>query len=208
MNTLTHSSQAEKIQQYYQFQSKIYDLTRWAFLFGRRAIVNQAALPSQEIKSILELGSGTGHNLILLAKKFPNAQIIGIDVSEDMVQIARKATRNYPNIEIRCTSFSDTSLPTFDLILCSYVLTMINPGWDTWIAKVSDMLNPEGGVFAVVDFHNTRFKWFRNHMLSHNVMMEEHLLPKLSANFATKKLAINAPYLGLWQYISFVGQKK
>jgi S-adenosylmethionine-diacylgycerolhomoserine-N-methlytransferase len=92
--------QTERMNHYYQFQSQIYDLTRWTFLFGRKRVIRKIPVLSSDVKTILEVGCGTGRNLIALANRFPNATIVGLDISEDMVMKARKATKMYPNIVI------------------------------------------------------------------------------------------------------------
>ncbi|MEM1357475.1 MAG: methyltransferase domain-containing protein, partial [Bacteroidota bacterium] len=73
------------LSQYYQFQSRIYDLTRWSFLFGRKHLLASLPFRPTEPLQILEVGCGTGHNLLRLAKKYPEAEITGIDLSTDML---------------------------------------------------------------------------------------------------------------------------
>ena len=55
------------LQRYYHFQSVIYDLTRWSFLFGRRRLVQQL-ITSPPPHRILEIACGTGTNLRWLAQ--------------------------------------------------------------------------------------------------------------------------------------------
>ncbi len=73
-HTRTVTEQAQTMQRYYRLQSKIYDATRWTFLFGRKRIIRE--LPVLEQKAaleVLEVGCGTGYNLKRLALQFPNA---------------------------------------------------------------------------------------------------------------------------------------
>lgn len=77
------------IERYYQLHSRIYDATRWSFLFGRTAIlddIDAAGAPGR----ILEVGCGTGKNLVALAHRFPLASITGVDLSETMLEVARR----------------------------------------------------------------------------------------------------------------------
>ena len=79
--------QAEEMRRYYRFHSKIYDLTRWSFLFGRDRVIDR--IPEEVApKRILEIGCGTGRNLIRLARWFPEAAVTGIDVSDVMLRYA------------------------------------------------------------------------------------------------------------------------
>ena len=203
----TTLSQNEKLQQYYRFQSRIYDLTRWAFLFGRSKVLNKIPLLADDVNYILEVGCGTGRNLIKLAEKYPKAIIIGIDISEDMVEIASEATRMYPNIQVIRTAFPPDAVGKFDIVLMSYVLTMMNPGWEFWITAVNSLLKPRG-YFAVVDFHNSPFQWFKNHMKGHHVKMEGHVMESLRSNFKHFDYQIENAYFGCWSYFTFVGKSK
>ena len=77
------------LQQYYRVHAKIYDLTRWTFLFGRQEIltdVRNARTPAR----ILEIGCGTGKNLAQMARLFPQAELTGIDLADAMLAVARK----------------------------------------------------------------------------------------------------------------------
>jgi S-adenosylmethionine-diacylgycerolhomoserine-N-methlytransferase len=203
--TISENSQAEKLKSYYKFHSKIYDLTRWTFLFGRKNVLQY--VPKEiDIQKILEVGCGTGHNLILLAKKYPHANIIGIDISEDMVNKAKKATAHLPNITILQTPYPTDQYKEFDLILFSYLLTLLNPGWDFWMTAAQPLLSTTG-VVAVVDFHVSKFKWFRNHMANHNVRMEAHLLAPFQKNYQGIKEITKSAYFGIWEYFIFIGKK-
>lgn len=186
-------------------QSQIYDLTRWSFLFGRKKVIRNLLILATDAKEILEVGCGTGHNLILLTNRFPNAKIVGIDISEDMVEKARKATKMYPNIVIEHSPFP--SVRQFDIVLFSYALTMMNPGWDFWVSESAALLKPNGYI-AIVDFHRSRFRWFTKHMSNHHVKMEAHLLPEFQKSFKSFNVEIRKAYFGLWYYLIFVGKKK
>ncbi|MDZ7659193.1 class I SAM-dependent methyltransferase [Fodinibius sp.] len=72
MNNLSEIPVAEEhvknVAQYYQLHAPIYDATRWSFLFGRTKLIKQIpALPANA--QILEVGCGTGKNLIQLKKQ-------------------------------------------------------------------------------------------------------------------------------------------
>ena len=160
--TLPTIDQSLRMEQYYRLHSKIYDATRWSFLFGRRQIIDKVAAlrtPSH----ILEVGCGTGKNLVALGQTFPQAKIIGLDISESMLSVARKNLGSMTKrISLLCTSY-DQSLKlaqSFDLILFSYSLTMMNPGWDQAIEQAYHDL-ADDGLIAAVDFHNSRLTGFK-----------------------------------------------
>ncbi|MBK7870142.1 MAG: class I SAM-dependent methyltransferase [Saprospiraceae bacterium] len=196
---------------YYRLQSKIYDATRWTFLFGRNRILKMLPFPDNAQIHILEIGCGTGYNLAQLAKIFPKASLTGMDVSGDMIKLAQKNTKAYAD---RVTLIEKPYMPDetaftgkVDVILFSYSLTMINPQWQDLILKAKADLKP-GGAIAVVDFHNSRFNWFKRHMGNNHVRMDSHLLPLLLSEFDSLVEEVKLAYGGVWEYVIYVGRKK
>jgi len=86
-------------------------------------------IPSLENKKVLDLGAGPGILTIGIAGKFPSSKVIGIDISEKMVEIAAKnrplRSKNVPaeamldNLEFKVMDAKamDFSEGTFDFIL-------------------------------------------------------------------------------------------
>lgn len=200
--------QQQTIKHYYQFQSTIYDLTRWSFLFGRKKIMELVPLESSP-KSIIEVGCGTGHNIAQLAKRFPDSQIIGLDVSTNMLEIARNKIASNPKVSLVEKAYANgsTQVKPTDLILFSYVLTMINPQYPEFIKQAYEDLNP-GGKIAVVDFHSSKHRWFKKHMANNHVRMEGHLDGLLKSTFKPLHFEVKSVYGGLWSYFYFVGEKQ
>jgi S-adenosylmethionine-diacylgycerolhomoserine-N-methlytransferase len=206
--TSSVAEQNRTIATYYQFQSRIYDLTRWSFLFGRNKVVDALPFPLLADFSVLEVGCGTGYNLRRLARRYPNAQLSGMDLSTDMLEIAEKNTRVFQDrITLRQAPYGDDPIPTRpDVILFSYALTMINPQWEQLIHQAYHDLAP-GGFIAVADFHDSQFSWFRRHMSNHHVRMDGHLLPVLQDLFTPDQQLIKSAYLNTWRYFIFIGKK-
>ena len=209
----SEKEQNQTIQNYYKFQSKIYDLTRWSFLFGRIGIVKQIPFPRDAKINILEVGCGTGYSMRLLAKRFPNATITGMDVSEDMIDIATKQTARFGDrINLICGPYMKGSKDfneQMDVILFSYSLTMINPQWSELLEQAKVDLK-KGGVVALADFHNSNFGFFKRHMSNHHVRMDGHLLKafKDDSDYTSVYEKVKAAYLGIWHYVMYIGRKK
>ena len=211
--TTAQAANAQALKRYYRLHAKVYDATRWSFLFGREKIIELASKNSQP-KSILEVGCGTGRNLSALAKAFPEANITGVDLSSDMLEIAdKKLQHDKDRINLLEKKYdqplkdSDGNNEEYDLILFSYALSMFNPGWDVAIKAAKEQLS-EKGIIAVVDFQKSRFESYRNWMQVNHVRMEDHLLPELEKQF---KPIINKSckaYLGVWEYLLFIANKK
>jgi S-adenosylmethionine-diacylgycerolhomoserine-N-methlytransferase len=204
------NAQASAMDQYYKFQSKIYDLTRWSFLFGRDEVIKAIPIERNAKVRILEVGCGTGYNTKLLAQTFPNAEIRAYEVSEDMVSLSRKKLLPFGSrVEIVHQPYgveAEAQLESYDAVLFSYSLTMINPQWEDLIRQAHKDLKP-GGYIAVVDFHNSRHEWFKKHMGNNHVRMDGHLVPLLKELFVPIVEQVQKAYLATWEYITFVGKK-
>jgi S-adenosylmethionine-diacylgycerolhomoserine-N-methlytransferase len=197
----------EHLAEYYRFQSTIYDATRWAFLFGRTEILDALAKAAPGAGQLVEIGCGTGHNLCGLAERFPKAQITGIDLSPDMLVIARRKTARFgERVVLRQEIQRDVLDGGYQVVLFSYALSMMNPGWEAVLESALAALDP-GGIVGVVDFHESPVRWFRRHMANHHVRMEAHLLPRLRARLRQESGALRSAYAGLWMYFTFVGRK-
>jgi S-adenosylmethionine-diacylgycerolhomoserine-N-methlytransferase len=203
------NQQAQITNRYYQLHSKIYDLTRWSFLFGRQQAVNQIIL--QNPKTVLEIGCGTGSNILKLAKALPNTKLFGLDASNEMLQIARK--KNTPNTQWIQSYYPSPefekkinhSVTDFDCILFSYALTMFNPGWEDALHTAISKLSPNG-TLILVDFNQTKFSWFKNWMKFNHVIMNGQLINWLERSTLTGDLVLKRAYGGIWQYFIFCGK--
>lgn len=188
---------------YYRWHSLVYDWTRWAFLFGRSELVNLLAGHVRP-KRILEVGCGTGTNLLRLARAFPEAEIVGVDLSADMLNLARKKTASYsPRVTLCQCSYQKpvNAGEPFDCILLSYCLSMINPGFAQVLGTCRQDLDPTG-IVAIVDFHDTRFAWFRRWMGLNHVRMDRQILTELqAAGMHLPQLSIRLAYAGWWQWL-------
>lgn len=197
----------DQIERYYRFQSKIYDATRWLFLFGRDAVIEELAKVGRNPRHIVEIGCGTGRNLAALARRFPVAKITGIDLSEEMLSIARRKLGIFGDrIALQHRVHSGVLDAPTDAVLFSYSLSMMNPGWQTALDSAVRSLTA-GGVLAVVDFHDAPVKLFASHMSNHHVRMEAHLLPTLAGYAEESFCSVRRAYGGLWRYFVFVGKK-
>ncbi len=141
----------------YRSQRHIYDLTRKYYLLGRDRLIAGLAPPAGG--TVIEIGCGTGRNLIAAARRFPQARYFGIDISHAMLETAR-ANIAKAGLSDRitlaqgdATAFDATALfgvARFDRVFQSYTLSMI-PDWRGALAEGAGKLAP-GGRLDVVDF--------------------------------------------------------
>ncbi|KQP50908.1 class I SAM-dependent methyltransferase [Methylobacterium sp. Leaf108] len=141
----------------YRRQRHIYDASRKFYLLGRDAAIDALKPPAGG--SVLEIGCGTGRNLVRIASTYPQARCFGLDVSAAMLDTAaRSVSRAGSSARIRlacadATDFDPLALfgrPAFDRIVISYALSMIPP-WEAVLAESAGYLAP-GGELHVVDF--------------------------------------------------------
>jgi S-adenosylmethionine-diacylgycerolhomoserine-N-methlytransferase len=153
----------------YRHQRHFYDLTRKYYLFGRDRLVEGLGVPPGG--TVLELGCGTGRNMIQAARRYPDARFFGIDISHAMLETASAAVaRNGLSGRTAlakgdATAFDTSALfgqQAFDRIVVSYALSMI-PGWEKSIPAALAALTP-GGSLHIVDFgqQDGLPRWFRS----------------------------------------------
>jgi S-adenosylmethionine-diacylgycerolhomoserine-N-methlytransferase len=141
----------------YRRQRHIYDLTRKYFLLGRDRMI--AGLDAGPGTAVLELGCGTGRNIVLAARRHGEARFFGLDISAEMLSTAQASIKREA-LEGRTMlargdagAFDPVALfgrATFDRIFISYALSMI-PDWERAIAAALAALAPTGSLH-IVDF--------------------------------------------------------
>ena len=150
-------STGELMDRVYRHQRYFYDATRKYFLLGRDHMI--AALDPPAGGSVLEIGCGTGRNLVLAAKAHPDARFHGIDISSEMLTTARANLARaglWDKVALRRgdAAFFDAEAlfgwPSFDRVFFSYSLSMI-PRWREALELAVRYVAP-GGRLHVVDF--------------------------------------------------------
>ena len=78
-----------------------------------------AALPSPP-RRVLDLGTGTGKAAFLIAERFPEAEVVGVDIAEEMLAEARSRTPPVLSGRVRFEAADGARLPyddgAFDLV--------------------------------------------------------------------------------------------
>ena len=145
----------------YRRQRHVYDATRKYYLLGRDDMIAQLR-PSAGDR-VLEIGCGTGRNLILAAQQYPDAKFFGIDVSTEMLTTAIEGTaRAKLSARVRVAHGEGTIFNPFMLfgsaqfqrVFLSYCLSMI-PNWCAVLNRAVALTAP-GGELHVIDFGDQR----------------------------------------------------
>lgn len=164
-----HQSAADHMDRIYRYQRYIYDITRKPYLLGRDRILGELDPPQGG--QVLEVGCGTGRNLIKAAKMYPGAEFFGFDISSAMLQTAhRSVERASLQSRIHLTEGDATNFDggkafghaTFDRVYISYALSMIPP-WREALAHSFTCVKP-GGTLLIADFGQQEDlpHWFRS----------------------------------------------
>ncbi|KAG1391352.1 hypothetical protein G6F59_014922 [Rhizopus arrhizus] len=104
-----------------------------------------AALPNPSVGLAVDLGCGPGNSTEVLASRYPDAKVIGMDSSEDMVQAARK---RLPALEFELADIATWNPPQqYDVILANAALQWV-PDHATLYPRLVGKLAP-GGILAV-----------------------------------------------------------
>lgn len=176
----------------YRNQRHIYDITRKYYLLGRDRTIEKLNVP--EGGSLLEVGCGTGRNLLLAARHFPSAKLYGLDISAEMLSTASETfsgARERPILRVSdATTFQLGEFGRsqgFDRIMISYALSMI-PDWEQAIERALLSLAP-GGSLHMVDFGQQERlpAWFRT--LLHAWIAKFHVTPRADLRYVLEALA-------------------
>lgn len=152
---------ASDMDRIYRLQRHIYDASRKFYLLGRDDMLK--GLDARPGGTILEVGCGTGRNLILAARRYPHARLFGFDVSPAMLETAAASIAKAGlSDRIRlaqgdASNFSGQALfgvPHFDRVFISYALSMIPP-WREALVQGFAAVAP-GGSLHIVDFGEQR----------------------------------------------------
>ncbi|MFC2250095.1 class I SAM-dependent methyltransferase [Labrys portucalensis] len=173
----------------YRHQRYIYDLTRKYYLLGRDHLI--ASLKPAAGETILEIGCGTGRNLIAVARRYPATALNGFDISTAMLETARHSLdRNglarVSVAQADATRFSPEQFGRkgFERIYISYTLSMI-PDWPAVLERAVAALEP-GGRLLIVDFGQQGGlpSWFKRVLFAWLARFHVHPIAALPAALA------------------------
>jgi ubiquinone/menaquinone biosynthesis C-methylase UbiE len=145
-----------------------YDLTMDLLLVGRYQAFIERAIKRMDIHrgdAILDLGSGTGRNIrVMLEALGSTGQVVGVDISQEMLRQARHRCRAYPQVTFlkqrieQPLSFDEE----FDKAFISFTLHGLeDEDKERVIANAHRALKP-GGTFWILDYNEFDLdrQWF------------------------------------------------
>jgi S-adenosylmethionine-diacylgycerolhomoserine-N-methlytransferase len=197
----------------YRRQRHIYDGTRRYYLLGRDQLI--ANLAPKAGADVLEIGCGTGRNLVHASRLYPDARFFGLDISTEMLTSAISAiSRHGLTKRIRVAHGDGTSfnpqvsfgIIRFDHVMISYSLSMIGD-WRNVLQAAVSRLKP-GGSLHIVDFGSQEHlpgitrTLLKRWLALFDVTPREDLERELSAMSRTSNadLKFERPFRGYAQY--------
>jgi S-adenosylmethionine-diacylgycerolhomoserine-N-methlytransferase len=199
----------EAMDRMYRFQRHFYDASRRYYLLGRDQLLDRLAPPVGG--SILEIGCGTGRNLIGAARRYKDAKLFGIDISQEMLKTALGTMGRVgleKRVRVACadaTSFDpllSLGQRQFDRIYFSYTLSMV-PEWQAALRHAFSLLSRDGELH-IVDFgqfeglprgfRTMLFRWLGLFHVSPRADLRQEITRLAKANGAS--IHFKAPYRG------------
>jgi SAM-dependent methyltransferase len=148
MNNVDFDAFADKYDELLREQTGFFTADESYFARYKVDIAREQA--HDEPRRVLEFGCGTGRNIAFLRTAFPNAVVMGSDVSARSLDVARKAN---PGVVFWHESRDEGEREAFDLIFIAGVFHHVPPAERAAVAqRVASRLTPDG--VAIVFEHN------------------------------------------------------
>lgn len=107
-------------------------------------------IPSPERAAILEIGCGTGANLIHIAERFPESRCVGIDLSERHTAEGQRLAQasGIRNVELRCGDLQSAAVGEgeFDYVVCHGVYSWVPPHVQQQLLRTISVSLSEHGI--------------------------------------------------------------
>ena len=196
-----------------------YDLMMDLLLGGRYQAFIERAIKRMGIRkgdAILDLGSGTGRNICVMLKALgPTGQVVGVDISQEMLQQARQRCRAYPRVSFLKRRIEEP-LPfheEFDKAFISFTLHGFeDEDKERVIANAHWALKP-GGILWILDYNEFNldrewfpFRWVFRHFEC--ALASEFLSLDLRGMLAHHGFGSFVTYLFLRGYVRLLGAEK
>lgn len=125
--------------------------------YGRRELAR--LVERDKPQSLLEVGVGTG----LMLHRYPvETSVVGVDLSEDMLKIARQRVEKMPDRTIQLLAMNAEKLDfpdqSFDCVTLPYVLS-VTPNPEALVKEIRRVCRKSGTILVLNHFSGSRFWW-------------------------------------------------
>lgn len=154
------------------YPKKLY-LYSWVSRYVRR---HKSSQKNKTLK-IVDVGCGTGATVIDFKKMFKrNAEIIGVDVMSEQIDIAKKRIKEY-GVWSEFHLYDGENLPfsdnSIDIIYSSDVLGHVKDV-RLWLQELYRVLKPNGEIIMFSESKLGKHAYIRNYLLSKNINTDPH----------------------------------
>jgi demethylmenaquinone methyltransferase/2-methoxy-6-polyprenyl-1,4-benzoquinol methylase len=187
----SNRNKKEQVEQMFDTISTNYDGLNRVISLGidqkwRKKVVKMIA----EVKpnAILDIATGTGDLALQFAAKIPADKIIGLDLSEGMLSVARKKVEGKPISEkVSFVKGDSENLPfednSFDAITVSFGIRNFET-LEKGLAEILRVLKPKGSFVILETSVPTKFPWKQGYY-----MYSRGILPLIGRLFSKDKVA-------------------
>jgi S-adenosylmethionine-diacylgycerolhomoserine-N-methlytransferase len=196
---------------YYRVQSHFYDCTRWAFLYGRKRLIEKLEIRAGE--RVVEVGCGTGANFKAIQEGLRNTgELIGVDCSAPMLRKAaqRSEQNGWTNVRLVDLEYGKETVTQgqADVVLFSYSLSMVED-WQRALSCARSELRPDGRA-GVLDFCKAvnSSNWFTEWLAMNHVQADRPYQEELLRLFDERNNMLHNAWAGLWSFYLFVGVRR
>lgn len=146
----------------YTLFAKIYDMCEVLFFCRKKTSPRHALLDyiSDEHNKILDICTGTATNGILIAEKKLKSNVVGIDISKDMISIANRKIKKKQLNNIQINLMDATNLEyddgVFDIVIISLVLHETGKAVSRKILNEAKRVLKPGGKILVVEWEQPK----------------------------------------------------
>ena len=135
-----------KVRSQYDQMAAVYD-TRWSrYVTNTLSFLKNWARISQQA-TVLDIGCGTGEFERLVLAEHPGQQIVGIDISDQMLAIARHKCRDDLNVSFQTAPASELPFErnSFDVVISASAFHYFDDP-EAALAEMKRVLKPDGKV--------------------------------------------------------------
>ncbi len=126
------------------------------FLDGAKALIDE--LEMDGVESVLDVGTGTGHIALEVAKRYPNLKVVGVDNSTGMLSKAEIKKGDISNVSFIKHDWEqlESMEGKYDVVTNSFGVNFVKD-MDKFATSVFSKINPKGK-FAFVNFADGGFE--------------------------------------------------
>lgn len=151
-------------QLFYKAMSSFYDLLDVVYFRKYETSPRKVVLESiSETDKVLDLCTGTATNAVAIAKKYPKVKMVGVDLSKDMLIIAKSKVKKEALKNVKLCRMDATAMKfsdeTFDKVLLSLVLHETEEELAGSIVKEAVRVLKKDGEFIVTEWRREEALW-------------------------------------------------